>query len=290
MSPLRRFTTLALSAALTLSAAPAVTGTAMAAPAPVMAVDSGVEHGPAPTATSITRNGPYAYASTRISRFSVRGFGGGTLYYPTSGAAGETFAGIVTIPGYYEPGSVMNLYGPRLASHGFVVLVADVNSVASYPDARAAAAEAAVAYLKSSPVVSGKLDASRIALMGHSMGGGGVLTAAEELDLDAVVAVHPWAEQGFPGVTEPTFVIGGLLDNIAPVPQYTVPIYASLTGVSDKGMLTHLTGSHWAGVTDDPAIQGRTLAFLKTFVDGDQRYRTYWCAPAAAGTTFRSTC
>lgn len=246
-------------------------------------------HGPAPTAESITRDGPYAVGTRSVSRWKVRGFGGGTLYFPANASAGERFAGVVTIPGYMEPGATMALFGRRLASHGFVVLVANPLNIGAYPSKRADMVLAAMRYLNGTAPVQSILDPARTALIGHSMGGGGVLEAAEQAQVSAVIAIHPWAQRSFPNVTAPTQVIGGGLDAIAPFSSYTLPIYQSLTDAKPKSLLTSLAGTHWAGVVDDPALQGRNLAFLKTFVDGDARYQPFYCAPAAAGTTFRTT-
>lgn len=285
-SPLRGLTTLAVAAGLTAG----IAGTAVATPETTTteAIVAAGEHGPDPTKDSITKDGTYEYETVDVPRSEADGFGGGKIYIP-KGEEGETFSGVVTIPGFLEPATVMDLYGTRLASHGFIVFVADVVTSGDQPPARAKAAAAAVEHLKGHESVSGLLEPENMALVGHSMGGGGVLEAAESLDLKGVIAVHPWAQKDFPGVNEPTLVLGGLLDNIAPVGEHAGPIYKGLTGTDQKGFLNHLTGTHWAGTSDDPAIQGRNLAFLKTMVDGDERYREFLCAPAESSTTWDTT-
>src|SRR4051794_1397849 len=61
---------------------------------PATAAANPYERGPAPTTASVEAAlGPYAIASTTVSRSAASGFGGGTIYYPTSTADG-TFGGI----------------------------------------------------------------------------------------------------------------------------------------------------------------------------------------------------
>lgn len=279
-------------AALALTAALATGGTAVgvatagrASAVPVAAVAT---HGPDPSASSITTNGTYTYATAKVAR--TLGFGGGTLYYPTNGAPGERFAGVVTMPGFMEPGSVMQLFGTRLASHGFVVLVADPVTVLDQPSARARQVTKAVAALRAAAPVAEVLDGERIGLIGHSMGGGGVLEAAQTQTLQAVVAVHPWDQQvpAMSAVTEPTLVIGGGLDSIAPIGQHAVPMYRTI-GSPDKALLVRTAGTHFAGLTDDALIQGRVVSFLKRTLDEDQRYTALFCAPGSAAATFTSS-
>ncbi|GAA5440129.1 hypothetical protein Dcae01_01639 [Deinococcus caeni] len=58
------------------------------------------ERGPAPTTASLeAKRGPYATTSTSVSRLRVSGFGGGTIYYPTTTSDG-TFGAVAVSPGY----------------------------------------------------------------------------------------------------------------------------------------------------------------------------------------------
>ena len=49
------------------------------------------------------------------------GFGGGQIYYPTDTTQG-TFGAVAVVPGFLMPWESMAWLGPRLASHGFVVI------------------------------------------------------------------------------------------------------------------------------------------------------------------------
>nr|BFE79839.1 hypothetical protein GCM10020093_024400 [Planobispora longispora] len=82
----------------------------------------------------------------------------------------------------------------RLASHGFVVFNIDTITRSDQPDSRGRQILAAADYLTedSSATVRSRLDSSRIGVMGHSMGGGGTLAAANSRpSLQAAVPLTP---------------------------------------------------------------------------------------------------
>ncbi|PKZ41773.1 hypothetical protein CYJ76_05855 [Kytococcus schroeteri] len=278
----------ALAAGLTLAlGAPAATAATADQAQP--AASASVEHGPAPTKESIGVDGPYKVASKKAPIDLKRSFYGGTIYYPADAGKGETYGTVVTMPGFLEPGAVMDLVAKRLASHGFVVMRAEALTPFSIPLVRAQAVLSAQKVLHADADLAPIMDTERTALVGHSMGGGGVLHAAAMSEQDAVIPIHPWAQTIFPLVKEPTLTIGGLLDNVAPMVEYTLPIYASI-GSETKGLFTDLAGTHWAGLVDNKVIQGRILSFVKLHVDGDTRYEQFVCAPAEKGFTYKSPC
>ncbi len=143
------------------------------------AADNPYERGPAPTESSIeAARGPYAVADTVVSSLVVTGFGGGTIYYPTTTSDG-TFGAVVVAPGYTADQSSMAWLGPRLASQGFVVFTIDTNTRLDQPDSRGRQMLAALDYLTERSSVRTRIDSSRLGVMGHSMGGGGTLEAAK---------------------------------------------------------------------------------------------------------------
>src|SRR5688572_32296938 len=98
-----------------------LTGTAVVGMPVAHADDNPYERGPDPTVASIeARRGSFAVSDVSVSRLVVTGFGGGTIYYPTSTAEG-TFGAVAVAPGYTASQSSMAWLGPRLASQGFVV-------------------------------------------------------------------------------------------------------------------------------------------------------------------------
>ncbi len=137
------------------------------------AADNPYERGPAPTESSIEAlRGPYAVSQTSVSRLAVTGFGGGTIYYPTTTADG-TFGAIAVSPGYTALESSISWLGPRLASQGFVVFTIDTNTTLDQPDSRGDQLLAALDYLTQRSSVRNRVDSGRLGVMGHSMGGGG---------------------------------------------------------------------------------------------------------------------
>lgn len=89
------------------------------------AAENPYQRGPAPTTVSIeATRGPYAVSQTSVSRLGATGFGGGTIYYPTSTSDG-TFGAVAIAPGYTAYQSSIAWLGPRLASQGFVVFTID---------------------------------------------------------------------------------------------------------------------------------------------------------------------
>ena len=67
-----------------------------------------------------------------MSSLSASGFGGGSIYYPTSTSDG-TFGAVVIAPGYTAGSSSYAALAQRVASHGFVAFAIDTNSRSTSP-------------------------------------------------------------------------------------------------------------------------------------------------------------
>ena len=93
------------------------------------------EIGQAPTSSNITGNGSFSLSPDRISAL-VCGFGGGTVYYPTTTGR---YPVVAISPGFTASWSSISWLGPRLASWGFVVVGIETNSRWTSPPAGAAA-------------------------------------------------------------------------------------------------------------------------------------------------------
>lgn len=253
------------------------------------------QRGPAPTTASIeATRGPYATASTSVSRYSVSGFGGGTIYYPTSTAEG-TFGAVAVSPGYTGTQSSLSWLGPRLASQGFVVFIIDTNSRYDYPASRGDQLLAALRYLTTSSSARTRIDPARLAVMGHSMGGGGSLEAAKSNPaLQAVIGLTPWnSDKTWPEIGTPTLLIGAQDDTTAPVASHAVPFYNSLPGTLPKAYYELRGAGHLAPNSSNTTIAKSSVAWLKRFVDDDLRYTQFLCPAPPVGTTLsvsRSTC
>ncbi|GAA4962169.1 alpha/beta hydrolase [Kineococcus glutinatus] len=280
---------------LPLAAAAVAASSLLGVQAPASAATNPYERGPAPTRASIeATRGSFATSQTTVSRFAVSGFGGGTIYYPTTTTAG-TFGAVVISPGYTARQSSIAWLGPRLASQGFVVMTIDTLTTSDRPSSRGDQLRAALRYLTTSSGVRTRIDATRLAVMGHSMGGGGSLEAAkDDPSLQAIIPMTPWnLDKTWPEVTTPTLVIGAQNDSVAPVASHSEPFYASLPATTDKAYLELRGASHFAPNTSDTTIASYSISWLKRFVDDDTRYDQFLCpAPAAslAISEYRSTC
>jgi predicted dienelactone hydrolase len=254
------------------------------------------ERGPAPTNAALeANNGPFSTSEQRVSSLSVSGFGGGRIYYPNDTSQG-TFGAIAISPGYTASWSSISWLGPRLASHGFVVIGIETNSRYDQPASRGRQLLAALDYLvEDSPTaIRGRIDASRLAVAGHSMGGGGSLEAADERpELQAAVPLAPWnTTKNWSDLRVPTLIIGGENDSVAPVSSHSQPFYESIPASSEKAYLELNGASHFFPQTTDTTTGKYMVAWLKRFVDDDTRYEQFLC-PAPRGTTieeYRDTC
>jgi triacylglycerol lipase len=265
MTQLRSITLTACAAAALLCA----TGTAQAQ----------YQKGPDPTASALERNGPFAIRSTSVSSF-VSGFGGGRLYYPT---ATGTYGAIAVSPGYTGTSSTMTFWGERLASHGFVVIVIDTNTLFDQPDSRARQLKAALDYLASqnsswfSPI-RGKVDTSRRAVAGH----GSLLAARDNPSYKAAIPMAPWnlSSTAFRTVTVPSMIFGCQRDGIAPVNSHAIPFYNAIPGSTRKNYVEIRGADHFCVMNGGGhyATLGKLgISWMKRFVDNDTRYSPFVC-------------
>ncbi|MFE9624631.1 alpha/beta hydrolase [Streptomyces sp. NPDC006527] len=259
------------------------------------AADNPYERGPAPTNASIEAlRGPYAVSQTSVSSLAVTGFGGGTIYYPTSTADG-TFGAVAVSPGFTATQSSIAWLGPRLASQGFVVFTIDTNTTVDQPDSRGRQLLAALDYLTRSSSVRGRIDATRLGVMGHSMGGGGSLEAAKTRpSLQAAIPLTPWnLDKTWPEISTPTLIIGADGDTIAPVASHSEPFYTSLPSGLDRAYLELNGATHFTPNTSDTTIAKYSISWLKRFIDNDTRYEQFLCPlprPSLTIEEYRGNC
>ncbi len=265
-----------------------------------------------PTVESLSGNGPYGYESLLgQDRFNPEGFPiadsaflSATLYYPID--APTPFGAVTVCPGFTESQADIGWFGPLLASWGYAVLTMDTASSTDSPPQRALQLMAAIETLKaendrSQSPLYGAIDASKLALMGHSMGGGGTLIAADanSSQLKAAIPITPYSGAvgggagTFPNITVPTLILAGQLDGIAPPALNALPFYQSIPSTTPKAYVELAGEPH--GLANGSAdgscpssssfsggcgahhdIVGRlVVSWLKLFLDGDQRYRQF---------------
>lgn len=258
------------------------------------AADNPFQRGPDPTTASVEASaGTFAVTQSTIPSL-VRGFGGGIIYYPTSTSEG-TFGAVAISPGFTARWSSISWLGPRLASFGFVVVGIETNSVFDQPNSRGTQLLAALDWAVSSSPAASRIDRNRLAVAGHSMGGGGTLAAANARpSLQAAIPLAPWhTTKSWTGIRVPTLIIGGEADTVAPVDQHSELFYGSIPSTTEKAYLELNNASHFFPQTPNVPQSRMMISWLKAFVDNDTRYLQFLCpGPTATPTTeeYRNTC
>jgi len=255
------------------------------------------ERGPDPTSSGLNASaGPLVTASVAVS--SPTGFGGGTIYYPT---AADTYGLIALSPGFTGTQASVAWLGSRLASHGFVVITMNTNSSLDFPASRATQLIAALNHVvnNSNATVKSRIDPSRLAVGGHSMGGGGSLIAAQDHpSLKGAFPLTPWNTSAkFSGVSVPTMIIGADGDAVAPVVLQARPFYAGLPAATLKAYGELNGASHSTPTATNTPVGRYAVSWMKRFVDGDTRYSAFLCgaehtsyATAAVFDRYRQNC
>ncbi|MEU8419716.1 ricin-type beta-trefoil lectin domain protein [Micromonospora sp. NPDC048835] len=275
-----------LAAAVGLLTMTMTTGSASAA-------DNPYQRGPDPTRSSVTAvNGPFA--NTSVSVPTGYGFNGGRIYYPTDTSQG-TFGAIAISPGYTALFSAeLAWMGPWLASHGFVVIGIETNSRNDFDTARGTQLLAALDYLTQQSPVRDRVDPTRLAVAGHSMGGGGALSAAiRRPSLKAVVGIAPYSpSSNLANDRVPTMIFAGQADTVV-TPSYATGLYNSLPTTTESAYVEVAGADHGFMVGRSNPVMVRTmLPFVKMFVDNDARYSQFLCPllDNSGVVTYRSTC
>ena len=250
---------------------------ALAAAALALASAGAFAQSTTPTSSALNATaGPLAVSTSTVTLAS--GFGGGTIYYPTTAGS---YGLIALCPGFTATETSLAWLARRLASWGFVVVNMNTTTTMDQPASRATQLMAALKYAlnSSSSAVRARIDPSRLAVAGHSMGGGGTLIAARDNPtLKAGYPLTPWnSSTNFSGVTVPTMIIGSDGDTVAPVAQHARPFYASLPAATFKAYGELNNATHFTPNSTSTPIGRYGVAWMKRFLDGDTRYSTFLC-------------
>ena len=257
-------------------AASVVALVAIAAPSPASAADSPYERGPDPTAASVAATtGPFAVASVSVARGN--GFGGGRIYYPTDTSQG-TFGAVAISPGLNGTWPGISWLGPRLASQGFVVFGIETNNLNDTPTSRGTQLLAALDYLVRSSSVRTRVDSNRLAVVGHSMGGGGALDAAlRRPALQAAIGNAPHLPSGSLANDRVPTLIYAMQNDTLVTPSRLTALYNSIPTTTERAYI-EIAGAGHNYIGQPSTTLARTMIpWLKIFVDDDARYSQFLC-------------
>jgi hypothetical protein len=268
---MRRHALTALVAALVAVMMAAVSGgSASASP-------KGTQRGPNPTVAMIEASrGPFATAQQNVS--PGNGFNGGVVYYPTDTSQG-TWGALAIVPGYTAKCANEEAWmGPWLSSFGFVVICIETNGPNDWDTARGQQLLAALDWLTTRSPVKSRVDPNRLSVLGHSMGGGGVVYATEHRpSLKAGIGLAPFSpSQNMSSERVPTLVLGGQQDPTV-TPSYLKGLYAGIPA-STKSLFAQISGADHLYYTHPNNVQMKIIIpWLKVFVDRDTRYQQFLC-------------
>jgi hypothetical protein len=257
-------------------------GAFVATPGPSPAgaqIGGGYQRGPNPSSLTLNFDGPF-----RVQQTEVRGsgFNNVTVCYPSDTSQG-TFGGFVVIPGFLAGKWQMMWACDKIASHGFVVAVMETSTPLDFPFARRSQAQSVIRHLSGAgapAAVRERLDTTRWAVGGWSMGGGGALEAGANNNprLEAVVAWQPWDISTFVGMSVPTLIVGAQNDLVAAAGTMAKPFYSSIV-MAEKQYVELRGQGHFVGSSDNTDQSAVTIAWLKRWVDNDTRYNQFLCPP-----------
>lgn len=263
--------------AVVFAVGPASAQQAPGSAAPNAVTPDGTQRGPDPTIQSIeATRGTFATAQMNVA--PGNGFNGGVIYYPTDTSQG-TWGTLAIVPGYTALCANEEAWmGPWLSSFGFVVICIETNSRTDYDVARGQELLAALNWLTTASPVKNEIDPNRLAVIGHSMGGGGVVYATEhQPSLRAAVAMAPFSpSQNMSTDHVPTLVIGGQNDTVV-TPSYLSGLYATMP-TATQSAFAQIAGADHVYYTHPNNVEMKLIIpWLKVFLDSDTRYEQFLC-------------
>src|SRR4051812_39019207 len=258
-----------------------------------LAADNPYQRGPDPTLASVAAPRG-TFASAQISVPPGNGFNGGTIYYPTDTTLG-TWGAVAIVPGYTARFANEEAWmGPWLASFGFVVIGVETNSTTDFDTARGTQLLAALDYLTQRSSVRDRVDSSRLGVIGHSMGGGGAISAAERRpSLKAAVPLAPFSpSQNLSTDQVPTMIISGQNDTVV-TPSYLDGLYATMPAATQSAFVELTGADHLFPTHANATVTRLMIPWLKIFLDRDTRYTQFLCpslADSSGVSRYRSKC
>jgi len=235
--------------------------------------------------TSPDSTGSYSVCS--YTPPSNSGYSAAKVYYPcsSSGTRGAT----TLTGGFTNTYSNMVWAANHLASWGYIVYAMTPNNIYGYNDSWTSAHKAGISMLKSennrsASKIYGKVNTSKLQIMGFSKGGGGTLLASSSLGsgVKTTQAIAPYMDFGYSlsGIKSKTMCLTGTSDTIAS-PSAVVTMYNSLPSSVDRTLAYFNGAAHtdWMPGSSNNTTTNRgkkyITAFMLYWMDGNSSYQTY---------------
>ena len=241
-----------------------------------------------PDAQPLTNPGSYEICTYKAGLADI-GYFSAEMFYPCDLSAGP-FPATTLTGGWTNTKEDMYWLAEHLTTHGYVVLAITPTNIYGQPPVWERAHKAGFEQLESqnsaflSPL-RGKIDLSKRAITGFSMGGGGALLAQEDIDDEvAIIALAPWLGDhvvNYDAINVPTLMLGSEFDELA---YYVEDFYSELPTDIERGLAMYAGASHYDWFTrviadaTEPQAKFRTLvtAFMEIHLKGDTSAYSYF--------------
>jgi len=235
--------------------------------------------------TSPDATGPYSTCT--YTPPSNIGYAAAKVYYPCSlsGAVGAT----TLTGGYTNTYSDMAWIANHLSQWGYIVYAMTPNNIYGFNNSWTRAHKAGIAMLKSEntrtgSAIKGKVNTSKLQIMGFSKGGGGTLLASSSLGsgVKTTQALAPYMDffYNLSGIKSSTICYTGTSDVIAS-PSAVVTMYTRLPTSIDR-TLAYFNGfrhTDWMPGSINNTNTNRAKKYITAFMlyhmDGNVSYQTY---------------
>lgn len=241
----------------------------------------------ATAAAAPASNGPSSVCSYRTGLTSLS-YSSARVSYPCnlSGTAPAT----TLTGGFTNTKEQMYWLADHLTSHGYIVITMTPTNTLGTPLTWETAHKGGIDKLKSEntrllSAIRGKVDTSKLGIMGFSMGGGGTLLAAADLgtQIKTAVPLAPWLGTLIPryrNIKAKTLVVAGSSDIVA-YPGVIAGYYQNLPSSITRGWAEFRGAGHddfysiTASNTQQTRFKSLITSWLKVHLSGDNNYLTY---------------
>ncbi len=242
-------------------------------------------HAMALAVTSPDAAGPYSTCT--YTPPDTSGYNGARVYYPCniSGTHGAT----TLTGGYTNTYSNMAWIANHLSKWGYIVFAMTPNNRYGNNPSWTSAHRSGIAQLKventrSGSPLQGKVDVSKLQIMGFSKGGGGALLASASLGagVKTTQAMAPYMDSSYnlSAIRSATICYTGTSDYIAS-PGNVVRMYNSLPDAIDRtlGYFYNFSHTSWMPGSSNNTYTNRAKKYITAFMlyhmDANSSYQTY---------------